>query len=369
MTPIRDGRAFSSGSRRFAALDGLPGVAFPALVVLVSIAAGLMAYGYCASLPFRAVPPDDIGCIRVGFRYAAAPLELPSRYLGPNWIRIPGHISYALNAAISGLDPRGWHRTNLILHLVNALLLAWLVWVITRNRVAVLVAGPAFAAWPSGRMAVEWVAARHDLILATVFLATFLLYALWRQRGIPVLYGASVLACALMLVSKETGVALGFSLLLAEPLLFDPPIRRRAILPFGLMVGAYAGFMVVHFGLFGSGVAPYLAHAGPRAAMIPRLLTALGALWSPWLVAAFPVVIACIICLRPRIGLWSLLTTAAVLALPAMLNRTDPIGGWHLYGPSVLVVLSLSCALLAHRHPPLQARPHQPQHREHHHRE
>jgi len=327
-----------------AAAKALPASHFLSLSILAGVVFGLLAYGRCVSLPFQSSPPDDVGCIRVGFRYAAAPLELPLRYVGANWIRVPGHASYAVDAAWFGLDPRGWHATNLLIHLCNVVLLACAAWIITRSRLAVFAGTALFAIWPSGHKAVEWVAARHDLFMATGFLATLILYGLWRRRGGVGLYAGALAAFITMLVSKETALALALSFLVAEMLIFQPPIRWRGIAPFVLVSVAYAVFSIVHFHLFSADVPPYLQRMTAGASAVPRVLLAIAQIWSPWFLPAFPAILTMTVWIVPRLGLWALLTSCILVGLPAMLDRTGPVGSWYLYAPASLAVLSMSHA-------------------------
>ena len=327
-----------------AAAKALPASHFLSLTILAGVAFGLLAYGRCVSLPFQSSPPDDVGCIRVGLRYAAAPLELPLRYLSGNWIRVPGHASYALDAAWFGLDPRAWHATNLLVHLCNVMLFALAAWIIRRNRIAVLAGTVLFAIWPSGHVAVEWVAARHDLFMLTGFLAALVLYGRWRERGGRGLYAGALAAFVAMLLSKETAITLAFSFILAEALVFRPPLRWRAMAPFALIALAYAVVIVLRFHLLGPAGAPYLQNMGTRASALPRALVAIGQIWSPWLAPAFAALIIGATYADSRLGLWAVLSTCVIVGPPAMLDRTDPIGSWYLYAPAGLVVLSISCA-------------------------
>jgi hypothetical protein len=114
-----------------------------------------------------------------------------------------GFVAHALDYAVAGADPRQYHLTNLLLHVINSVL----VLLIGRRLSPDSLAGPAaallFALHASNHEAVMWISARFDL-LAT----TFSLAALWlmsRRDGpltlAPVLFGLAVL-------SKESAVAL-----------------------------------------------------------------------------------------------------------------------------------------------------------------
>jgi hypothetical protein len=85
-------------------------------------------------------------------------------------------ISYALDYQIGGLDPRIYHATNLLLHLLNITLLFFAVRLLTqRIEIAVIVA-LLFAVHPLNTGAVAPVSTRSTLLYSFFFLAAFLFY-------------------------------------------------------------------------------------------------------------------------------------------------------------------------------------------------
>ncbi|MEE3258723.1 MAG: tetratricopeptide repeat protein [Candidatus Latescibacterota bacterium] len=77
--------------------------------------------------------------------------------------------TYAVNYAIAGYAPLGWHLVNLLLHLANAALLWWLAPGLGASRRVALVAGLIFAVHPVVSESVNYVSSRSSL-LATFFL-------------------------------------------------------------------------------------------------------------------------------------------------------------------------------------------------------
>lgn len=91
-------------------------------------------------------------------------------------------LSYAFDHAVSGLDPRGYHRTNVLLHALNCFILYFALLRLTsaRWRSALVVA--LFAVHPLRVESVAWVADRKDLLAGTFFGLTLWSYARL-QRG------------------------------------------------------------------------------------------------------------------------------------------------------------------------------------------
>jgi hypothetical protein len=110
--------------------------------------------------------------------------------------------SFALDHVLWGTDPFGYHLTNLLLHLVAALLVAGLVWRLTGSKVPGMMAGTLMAVLPVVEPAV-WISGRQDLICAIFYLASALAFREWgRGKGNRWL-ALSVLSLALSLWAKE----------------------------------------------------------------------------------------------------------------------------------------------------------------------
>lgn len=92
--------------------------------------------------------------------------------------------SYAVDHAIWGLDPTGYHLTNILLHIVVCLLVLGIARRLTGSAAAGLAAGILFAVHPVHTEAVAWVSGRKDVLSTALFLWAYLLYLqARRQRG------------------------------------------------------------------------------------------------------------------------------------------------------------------------------------------
>jgi tetratricopeptide (TPR) repeat protein len=96
-------------------------------------------------------------------------------------------LSYAADYALWGLNPVGYHLTNVLLHALNAVLFFFLAGRLLRAafpaeparklELGAVVAALAFAVHPLRVESVAWAAERRDVLAGAFFLGTLLLYA------------------------------------------------------------------------------------------------------------------------------------------------------------------------------------------------
>lgn len=133
-------------------------------------------------------------------------LSGPFSRAGGNFYRPVQLLSYLLDFSIWGINPLGFHLTNVLLHLANSLLLLSLFAALAGNRPAALTAAAVFAVHPVNTEAVAYVAGRADL-LAALFMLGALRCAVGGGDRPAAPWLAAALA-ALALLSKEGAVAL-----------------------------------------------------------------------------------------------------------------------------------------------------------------
>jgi hypothetical protein len=184
-----------------------------------------------------------------------------------------GFVAHAADWAIAGPDPRQFHLTNLLLHVVNSLLVLLIGLRLAPGFAVGLAAALLFALHASNHEAVVWISARFDLLATFFSLAAIW----WMVRGgaaqsvvPPVLF-----LCAVM--SKEAAVAMpvaagAFAVFTHRASVVDT-IRRIA--PW---LGALAVYAVLR--ALGGGVSPI-----GGASRLPKL-AALGAMLAILLVLA-----------------------------------------------------------------------------------
>lgn len=144
-------------------------------------------------------------------------------------------LSFALDHSLTGLEPRGFHRTNLVFHVANSLLVALLAFELLRRGVrseggtlrlwfASVAAALFFGVHPLRVESVAWATERRD-VLSLFFLLLAVLSWLRRLEGGRrpwTWYGISLGACLLSLLSKAWAITLPAVLLLLDAW----PLRR-----------------------------------------------------------------------------------------------------------------------------------------------
>ncbi len=141
-------------------------------------------------------------------------------------------VSFALERALWGFKPFGFHLTNLLLHALNSILVFLLFKGIPGRQEGALAAALLFAAHPAHK-GVAYISDRTGMLCAFFFLGSVLLYFRFRtsEKGMRawVLYAASFLSCALALFSKEEALMAPVVIVLVDVLLFDGDFRRRLL--------------------------------------------------------------------------------------------------------------------------------------------
>jgi hypothetical protein len=115
-----------------------------------------------------------------------------------------GFVSHAVDWALAGQNARQFHLTNLLIHVVNAILVLLIGRALSPRPLAGLLAAALFALHASNNEAVVWMSARFDL-LATCFGLAAICFMI--RDGLPQ-QAAAALFFLFALLSKEAAVAL-----------------------------------------------------------------------------------------------------------------------------------------------------------------
>jgi tetratricopeptide (TPR) repeat protein len=197
-------------------------------------------------------------------------------------------LTYALNyAAAGGLDPRGFHLVNVLLHGAVSLLVLALALKVGLPLAASAAGALLFALHPIHVEVVANVAGRKDALAAMfVLLAVLAHAAALRRSDLAWAVVLPPLAFAAALLSKENGVT-AFGAFVAWDLLFGREAwsRRRGRLlalygAYAAVLGLYLWARVAAVGSLGVPLAmiPFLENPLPHVAIAPRLLTAVAVL-------------------------------------------------------------------------------------------
>jgi hypothetical protein len=153
------------------------------------------------------------------------------------------NLSFALNYAIGGLNPFGYHLTNVIIHCMNtSILAAWLYrtlvnsdwckrWPLSAGSCSLAITA-LWALHPMQTETVSYITQRTELLMAMFLLAT--LYASRRAWDSPTRIAriawqiASVVCCACGMASKEVMVVAPVVVWLYDVTMLDQPIAKLA---------------------------------------------------------------------------------------------------------------------------------------------
>ncbi len=153
--------------------------------------------------------------------------------------------TYAIDYAIWGLNPYGFHLTNILIHVISCLLLlSILIRLFAKYEhglLAALIGALVFAAHPIHTEAVSWISGRTDSLVTLFFFASFLMYMKFTEdeNGKLPMY-LSLLFFVLGLLSKEMIVTMPVFILL-----YDFVLRKKDIEYFKKNLAAYIAFAAV----------------------------------------------------------------------------------------------------------------------------
>jgi tetratricopeptide (TPR) repeat protein len=125
-------------------------------------------------------------------------------------------LSLQLDAHLFGISAPAFHRTNVLLHAVNTVLLFWLLQWLTGALWRSAVVAAIFGLHPAHVEAVAWITARKDVLSTLFWLLTTAAYAWYAERPGVCRYLLVVLLFALGLTAKSMLVTLPATLLLLD---------------------------------------------------------------------------------------------------------------------------------------------------------
>jgi protein O-mannosyl-transferase len=124
--------------------------------------------------------------------------------------------SFFLDLRIWGLNPLGFHLTNVLAHLAVSLAVLALARRLTGSEVTSGAAGLLFALHPLHVESVAFVSGRTDILATLGFVLALLGYATWRETGRRGPWAGSLVAFAFALGAKEVAVVLVLVLVLHD---------------------------------------------------------------------------------------------------------------------------------------------------------
>lgn len=155
--------------------------------------------------------------------------------------RVVGFFTFALNYKIHGLDPRGYHLFNVVVHAANSLLVYFLIVLLSngKHRMAALSIALLFAAHPIQTQAVAYISQRLASLCAMFYLLAVLLYVksrLAEGRWKYAFYVLSVMSTVLAMKTKEIAFTIPLAMAMIEMMFLKGRLKERALslTPLGL---------------------------------------------------------------------------------------------------------------------------------------
>jgi tetratricopeptide (TPR) repeat protein len=138
-------------------------------------------------------------------------------------------LSYSLEYRFFKLNPFAYHLTNLILHLLNGLLVFWLILMLKGGVLTSLVVSLLFAIHPLHVESVAWISERKDVLYSFFFLGSLVVYLTYLKTRGRRYYFLSLFLFLLSLLSKSMAVTLPLVLFLCDTLL-DRKFDRKCLI-------------------------------------------------------------------------------------------------------------------------------------------
>ncbi len=160
-------------------------------------------------------------------------------------------LSFAIDYFFWKLNSFGYHVTNLLFHILNAILVFYLVATLVRDKITGLFASLLFLVHPVHTEAVAWISGRADVLFLFFYLIAFGAYIKSRNSKGAVFYFISVFFFTCSLLSKEMAASLPL-LIIAYDLIFK--IKERFVakmaryLPFFAILEIY---IITRFNVIG----------------------------------------------------------------------------------------------------------------------
>ena len=165
-------------------------------------------------------------------------------------------ITYIIDYSLWGLDARGYHLTNTLLHILAAFSIYWLILLLFKDQFVSCLTALFFVIHPIHTEAVTYISGRADPLSLLFMLLCFIFYI----KRISIL---AILCYAAALLSRENSLILPLLLLLYH-YSFREKIKMREYLP-------VAGLTILYMILRVTALSHLLPHASAGTTLIERL--------------------------------------------------------------------------------------------------
>jgi len=136
-------------------------------------------------------------------------------------------LTFAIEHHYFGLNPKVFHITNIILHIICTALLFFILTKLRVNLFITVIVTLLFAIHPMRVESVAWVTERKDMLYTLFYFFAILFYIQFKKTGKAWLYAASLVVFVLSLLSKIQAVSLPLSLILIDYLIDKKFITKQ----------------------------------------------------------------------------------------------------------------------------------------------
>lgn len=126
------------------------------------------------------------------------------------------YLVFWLNYILAGLDPAWYHSLDIFIHTLNALLVAYLALLLTKNKTAAFLSGLIFAISPTNADSVLWPSSRVDTLACLFYLGSIVSYLRYQKDGKFIYYLLSIASFIISLSAKITPIILPAVILVLE---------------------------------------------------------------------------------------------------------------------------------------------------------
>ncbi|PIQ87692.1 MAG: hypothetical protein COV73_02835, partial [Candidatus Omnitrophica bacterium CG11_big_fil_rev_8_21_14_0_20_43_6] len=165
-------------------------------------------------------------------------------------------LSYYLDYNFWGLHPAGFRFTNLILHLLNSILVFYLIWIIFKHLWLAQASSILFLVHPVQISTVAYISGRGDLLSAFFILAGCILFLKFLESSDYRLYFLSILAAGFALLSRENAILIIYFLVLIGSVFARKKLKLKDLNGFFILVLVYLAVRVIALGPSGIGIHP-----------------------------------------------------------------------------------------------------------------
>ena len=143
---------------------------------------------------------------------------------------IKGHgFLYFIDYKVFGWNPAGWYATSILLHLIASILLFYLIFILTKNKILSFIASIIFVASTSYNDVLTWGSFNsYYPLLLSFMLLTLITYHKFKQKGKKIFLLLSLLFSFLGFFTRETGIVV-VGLILGYELAFSENLKNKKI--------------------------------------------------------------------------------------------------------------------------------------------